>query len=184
MSNAATITKHRIAGSVQIPTDLLTDTVTTNTSALRELCQRWDRPLLSLLSVAYDTQHTFKRLFKLASRANWTLFATWDHFGIAAMKSETAMARKVQAYFLDSGVRVVADAIAEQETGLSVHQLEAFAQRVEQRFDAMEQRLTVPTSHDLIDQRVLAARIANYERLTRAGQIDNIRVGSHNISLA
>ena len=89
---------------------------TTKTSALRELLMRWDRPLVSIRCVTHDTQHTFTQLFSPWSKANWTLFATWDHFGIAAMKSETrdGFCRSRPMSF-DSGVRVVADRIAKQE---------------------------------------------------------------------
>jgi hypothetical protein len=70
---------------------------TTNISALRKLLLRWRRPLMSIRCVGLDGQHTFKRLFKLANRANWTLFATWDHFAIAAMKSKTKMGFQEQS---------------------------------------------------------------------------------------
>jgi hypothetical protein len=40
-----------------------------NTSALRQLLLRWNRPLISLRSVAYDTQHSLKEAFGLPKRA-------------------------------------------------------------------------------------------------------------------
>jgi hypothetical protein len=50
------------------------------------------------------------------------LFASWDHFAIACMKSETMVASKIQAYLLDAGVAAAANIIAEQE---SDHHLES-----------------------------------------------------------
>src|SRR6266850_1022353 len=96
------------------------------------------------------------------------------------MKSETSIAHQIQAYLLDAGVAAAANVIAEQETGHSVLQL----QQIAERLGAIESRLTAPTAPDMIEQQVLAARITNDENLIRAGQIGNIRVGSHNMSLA
>jgi hypothetical protein len=95
----------------------------TNTAALRALLARYRHLLPTLRSVQHDVALFLKKAFKLPPKSIWTTLATWDHFAIAATKSETKMSERVQAYFLNSGVRVVADAIAEQETGHSVRPL-------------------------------------------------------------
>jgi hypothetical protein len=155
-----------------------------NTSALRELLLRWNRPLISLRSVVYDTQHSLKIAFGISKKAAWTTFATWDHFAIACINSQTPMAREMKEFFLQAGEQYGMNALAEAETGLSVHQIETLAQRFEQRFDAIELRLVVPTPHDIAEQLVMAMRITNFENLIRVGHIGNIRVGSHKMGLA
>lgn len=108
------------------------------------------------------------------------MFATWEHFGIACLKSETPMARQAQEYFLRAGEEFAINAAAEQETGYSVQQL----QQIADRLGAIEQRLTIPTPADLGEQQVLAARIANMEHLMRVGQIAGLPVTADNTSLA
>jgi hypothetical protein len=72
--------------------------------------------LKGLRSVGHDGARFLKAAFKLSSNGLWTTLATWDHFGVVATKSDTAMTRRVQAHFLESGVRMAADALAEDET--------------------------------------------------------------------
>jgi hypothetical protein len=116
-----------------------------DTSPIRHLLLRWNRRLVSLRSVGHDVQLLFKAAFKLPSKAAWTLFASWDHFAIACLKSETPMATEIQAYLLDAGIAPAANAITGHETGHSVHQLLQIAECL----GAIEQRLTLtaPTDH-------------------------------------
>jgi hypothetical protein len=81
-----------------------------DTSPIRHLLLRWNRPLVSLRRVGHDVQLFFKAAFKLPSKAAWTLFASSDHLAIA----------------LDTGVAAAANIIAEQETG---HYLESTDKR-------------------------------------------------------
>jgi hypothetical protein len=112
-----------------------------DTSPIRHLLLRWNRPLVSLRRVGHDVQLLFKAAFKLPSKAAWTLFASWDHFAIACLKSETPMATEIQAYLLDAGVAAAANVIAEQETG---HDLESKDKR--EFLDALSPDIGIPIS--------------------------------------
>jgi hypothetical protein len=57
---------------------------------------------VSLRSVKHDVSQLLKKAFKLPPKAAWTLFASWDHFAIACLKSETPMVTEIQAYLLDA----------------------------------------------------------------------------------
>lgn len=151
-----------------------------DTRALAQLVMRWGKPLKCLRSAEHDVRQSLKQAFGLHPKAAWTMFATWEHFGIACLKSETPMARQAQEYFLRAGEEFAINAAAEQETGYSVQQL----QQIADRLGAIEQRLTIPTPADLGEQQVLAARIANMEHLMRVGQIAGLRVTADNTSLA
>jgi hypothetical protein len=80
---------------------------------------RWNRPLVSLRSVEHDVQLLFKAAFKLPSKAAWTLFASWDHFAIAAMRRETPMAHGMQAYLFNPAV-LVAVHLVKEVVGMAV----------------------------------------------------------------
>jgi hypothetical protein len=71
-------------------------------AAIRQLLIRWNRPLVSLRSVVYDTQYSLKEAFGIPRKAAWTTFATWDHFGIACINSQTPMAREMKEFFHQS----------------------------------------------------------------------------------
>jgi hypothetical protein len=131
---------------------------------------------MCLQRAEHGVRLSLKQAFGLPPRAAWTTFATWEHFGIACLKSETPMAHEAQAYCLRAGEEFAMNAAAEQETGHSLRQL----QQIADRLGAIEQRLTVPATHDLANQQVLAARIANMEHLMRVGQIGGIRVTAQN----
>jgi hypothetical protein len=88
-----------------------------NTAALRQLLLRWNRPLAPLRRIEHHVQLLCKSAFQLPAKAAWTLFASWDHFAVACLKSETPMAHEIQAYLLDAGVAAAANIIVEQETG-------------------------------------------------------------------
>jgi hypothetical protein len=85
----------------------------THTSGLRKLLARYGHPLISLRSVGHDVALFLKQSFKLPPKSIWTILATWDHFAIAAMKSETLMAHEIQAYLLDTGVAAAANVITD-----------------------------------------------------------------------
>jgi hypothetical protein len=112
-----------------------------DTAAIRQLLLGWNRPLVSLRSVGHDVQLLFKAAFKLPPKAAWTLFASWDHFAIACLKSETPMATEIQAYLLDAGVAAAANLIAEQETG---HYLASKDKR--EFLDALSADMGIPIS--------------------------------------
>jgi hypothetical protein len=57
-----------------------------DTSPIRQVLLRWNRPLVSLRSVERNVQLLFKSAFQLPPKAAWTLFASWDHFAIACLK--------------------------------------------------------------------------------------------------
>jgi hypothetical protein len=72
--------------------------------------------LTGLRRVGHDGARFLKAAFKRSSNGLWTTLATWDHCGVVATKSDTPMTRQVQAHCLESGLRMAADALAEDET--------------------------------------------------------------------
>jgi hypothetical protein len=72
--------------------------------------------LKGLRRVGHDGARFLKVAFKLSSNGVWTTLATWDHFGSVATKSDIPMTWQVQAHFLESGLRMATDALAEIAT--------------------------------------------------------------------
>jgi hypothetical protein len=78
---------------------------------------------MSLRSVGHDVQHSLKQAFELPAKAVWMLFASGRHVLIAGLKSQTPMAREIQASLLPAEepfrVNAAAEAlgvVAEAET--------------------------------------------------------------------
>jgi hypothetical protein len=147
---------------------------TSKMSPLRRLLERNGETLLSIRSVGHDGQQTLKQLFDLPSKAAWSAFASWRHFLIACTKSQTPMAREIQAYLMDVERDNRVNAAAEHETGLSARQLARLVA------DEIERRTTKtpPPPPDVALQDLLARRIANIESLITLRKSLGLRVGS------